>query len=237
LSLIWQRWHVPFDKFIFSIYVLHNLLLWRYFHWNSLTLLVTLMFFNIVQICVQSILPTYCPSHLIWHFGFIFCLKIPWITFIFNLSGDIVVFDSFKNCSLSLMFKVTLRSGTIVDSPFKTFMNFSGISFFIFEKSEIQFLLSINILYISWQLLTFVLFESQISLLCRNEVNTKGLSLKLWKSYKIYWFLEWNQCHYYTIESVPVILTMIGYMFCKKMVIYLNLELIHFCWYAVFFQQ
>ena len=142
-----------------------------------------MIFFNFVQICVQSILPPYCLSHLIWHFGFIFCLKIPWITFIFNLSGNIVVFDSFKNCSLSLIFKVTLRSGTIVDSPFKTVMNFSGIDFFILENSEIQFLLSINKLYISWQLLNFVLFESQISfivrkLLCRNEVNTKGLFLK-----------------------------------------------------------
>ena len=47
------------------------------------------------------------------------------------------------------MFKVTLRFGTIVDSPFKTFMNFSGIAFFILENSEIQFLLSINKLYIS----------------------------------------------------------------------------------------
>jgi hypothetical protein len=41
-------------------------------------------------------------------------------------------------------------SGTISVSPFKTFMNFSGISFFfIVENSEIQFLLSINKLYIS----------------------------------------------------------------------------------------
>ena len=103
-------------------------ILWRHFHWNSLTLLVTLIFSNFVQICVQSILPPYCSSHLIWHFGFIFCLKISWITFIFNLSGDIVVFDSFKNCSLSLIFKVTLRAGTIVVSPFKTIMNFSGIA-------------------------------------------------------------------------------------------------------------
>jgi hypothetical protein len=38
------------------------------------------------------------------------------------------------NCSLSLIFKVTLRSGTIVVSPFKTFMNFSGISFFNLRK-------------------------------------------------------------------------------------------------------
>ena len=37
-----------------------------------------------------------------------------------------------------MIFKVTLRSGTIVVSPFKTFMNFSGISFFILENSEIQ---------------------------------------------------------------------------------------------------
>jgi hypothetical protein len=85
--------------------------------------------------------------------------------------------------SLSLIFKVTLRSGTIVVSSFKTFMNFSGIHFFILENSEIQFLLSINKLYISWQILKFVLFESQISfivrkLLCRNEVNTNGLFLK-----------------------------------------------------------
>jgi hypothetical protein len=43
-------------------------------------------------------------------------------------------------------------------------MNFSGISFFfIVENSEIQFLLSINKLYISWQLLNFLLFESHIS--------------------------------------------------------------------------
>ena len=66
------------------------------------------------------------------------------MTFIFNLSGDIVVFDSFKNCSLSLIFKVTLRCGTIVVSPFKTLMNFSGIAFLSLENSEIQFLLSIN---------------------------------------------------------------------------------------------
>jgi hypothetical protein len=57
------------------------------------------------------------------------------------------IWDS--NNGLSLIFKVTLRSGTIVVSPFKTFMNFSGISFFILENSEIQFLLSINKLYIS----------------------------------------------------------------------------------------
>jgi hypothetical protein len=49
-----------------------------------------------------------CSPHLIWHFGFIFCLKIPLITFIFNWSGDIVVFGSFTNCRLSLIFKVTL---------------------------------------------------------------------------------------------------------------------------------
>jgi hypothetical protein len=54
-----------------------------------------------------------------------------------------------------------------IDSILKTF---------ILENSEIQFLLSINKLYISWQLLKFILFESQISfivrkLLCRNEVN------------------------------------------------------------------
>jgi hypothetical protein len=60
-------------------------------------------------------------------------------------------------------------------------MNFSGIAFFILENSEIQFLLSINKLYISWQLLKFVLFESQISfivrkLLCRNEVNPNTIS-------------------------------------------------------------
>ena len=64
-------------------------------------------------------------------------------------------------------------------------MNFSGIAFFfILENSEIQYLLSINKLYISWQLLKFVLFESQISfivrkLLCRNEVNTNGLFSKV----------------------------------------------------------
>jgi hypothetical protein len=45
---------------------------------------------------------------------------------VINLSGDIVVFDSFNNCSLSLIFRVTLRSGTIVVSPFKTIMNFSA---------------------------------------------------------------------------------------------------------------
>jgi hypothetical protein len=39
---------------------------------------------------------------------------------IFNLSGDIVVFDSFRNCSLSLIFKVTQRSGTIVVSPYES---------------------------------------------------------------------------------------------------------------------
>jgi hypothetical protein len=55
---------------------------------------------------------------------------------------------TFKNKPLGLS-KVTLRSGTIVVSPFKTFMNFSGISFFILENPEIQFLLSINKLYIS----------------------------------------------------------------------------------------
>jgi hypothetical protein len=48
-----------------------------------------------------------------------------------------VVFDSFKNCSLSLIFKVTLRSGTIVVSPFKTFMKFSGIAFFYLLKTRI----------------------------------------------------------------------------------------------------
>jgi hypothetical protein len=32
---------------------------------------------------------------------------------------------------------VILHSGTIVVSPFKTFMNFSGIAFFILENSEI----------------------------------------------------------------------------------------------------
>ena len=96
----------------------------------------------------------------------------------------IVIFDSFNFFSLSLRLKVTLRSGTIVVSPFKTFMNFSGISFFvILENSEIQFLLPINKLYISWQLLNFLLFESHISfivrkLLCRNEVNTIDLFFK-----------------------------------------------------------
>jgi hypothetical protein len=84
-------------------------------------LLVTLIFFDFVQIYVQLIWPPYCSSYLIWHFGFIFCLKIPWIIFIFNLSGDIVVFDSFKNCSLSLILNVTLRSGTISVSLFNTF--------------------------------------------------------------------------------------------------------------------
>ena len=98
-------------------------ILWRHFHWNSLTLLVTLIFFNFVQMCVQSIFTPYCSSHLIWHFGFIFCLKIPWITFIFNLAGDLVVFDSYKNCSLSLILKVTLRSGTISVSPFNTLLH------------------------------------------------------------------------------------------------------------------
>jgi hypothetical protein len=83
-----------------------------------------------------------------------------------------------------LILKVTLRSGIIVVSPFKTFMNFRGFHFFILENSEIQFLLSINKLYIPWQLLKFVLFESQISfivckLLCRNEVSTIGLLLKV----------------------------------------------------------
>jgi hypothetical protein len=87
--------------------------------------------------------PNWCPINinpvlffpLNLTFWFYICLKIPWITFIFNLSDDIVVFNSFKNCSLSLIFKVTLRSGTIVVSPFKTFMNFSGIAFFILENS------------------------------------------------------------------------------------------------------
>ena len=131
LSLIWQRWHFLFDKFICFNLRFVKFILWRNFHWNSLTLLVTLFSFNFVQICIQSIIHPYCSSHLIWHFGFIFWLNISWITFLFNWSGDIVVFDSFKNCSLSLILKVTLRSGTIVDSPFKTFMNFSGIAFFL----------------------------------------------------------------------------------------------------------
>jgi hypothetical protein len=50
--------------------------------------------------------------------------------------------------------------------------------------TKLKFLLSINKLYISCQLLKFVLFESQISFivrkwLCRNEVNTNGLFLKV----------------------------------------------------------
>jgi hypothetical protein len=51
-----------------------------------------------------------------------------------KLSGDIVEFDSFKFFSLSLILKVTLRSGTIVVSPFKTFMNFSGIALFLLRQ-------------------------------------------------------------------------------------------------------
>ena len=63
--LFWQRWHFPFDKFICFNLCSVEFILWRHFHWNSLTLLVTLIFFNFVQICVQSILPPYCSSHLI----------------------------------------------------------------------------------------------------------------------------------------------------------------------------
>jgi hypothetical protein len=41
--------------------VIFNIVMWEiwkiHFHWNSFTLLVTLIFFNFVQICVQSILP------------------------------------------------------------------------------------------------------------------------------------------------------------------------------------
>jgi hypothetical protein len=130
--------------------------------------------------CVQLIFTPYSSSHLIWHFGFIFCLEIPWITFIFNWAGDLVVFDSFKNCSLSLIVKVTLFQFHLLI----LLWTFWGLLCFILENSEIQFLLSINKLHMSWQLLKFVLFKSQISfiirkLLCRNEVNTIGLFLKV----------------------------------------------------------
>jgi hypothetical protein len=50
-----------------------------------------------------------------------------------------------------------------------------------------------------------VLFESPISfivrkLLCRNEVNINGLFLKVIEELQNILVLEWNQCHYYTIE-------------------------------------
>jgi hypothetical protein len=32
------------------------------------------------------------------------------------------------------------------------------------------------------------------------KVNTIGLFLKVIEELQIFWFLEWNQCHYYTIE-------------------------------------
>jgi hypothetical protein len=61
----------------------------------------------------------------------IFCLKIPWIIFIFNLSSDIVVLNSFKNCSLSLILKASQHFDTILVSHFKTFMYFREL-FFLF---------------------------------------------------------------------------------------------------------
>ena len=81
-------------------------------------------------------------------------------------------------------------------------MNFSGIAFFILENSEIQFLLSINKLYISCQRSKFVLFESQISfivrkLLCRNEVNTNGLFLKVIE--------ELQNILFFTMESMSLL--------------------------------
>jgi hypothetical protein len=56
-----------------------------------------------------------------------------------------------------LILKVTLRSSTIVVSPFKTFMNFSGIALFLLRQlwntvSPIYYKL-----YISWQPLIFYL--------------------------------------------------------------------------------
>jgi hypothetical protein len=48
-----------------------------------------------------------------------------------------IVFTSFLQSNLrtiTLILKVTLSSGTIVVSPFKTFMNFSEITFFYLRK-------------------------------------------------------------------------------------------------------
>ena len=81
-------------------------------------------------------------------------LSCPWIIFIFNLSGDIVVLNSFKNWSSSLILKVTQHSDTILVSHsdtilvshFNTFMYFRELFFFILKNCEMQFLLLINIL-------------------------------------------------------------------------------------------
>ena len=69
-------------------------------------------------------------------------LSCPWIIFIFNLSGDIVVLNSFKNWSSSLILKVTQHSDTILVShsdtilvsPYSTFMYLRELFFFYFKK-------------------------------------------------------------------------------------------------------
>ena len=73
-----------------------------------MTLLVTLIFFNFVQICVQSILPLYCSSHLIT------CLILSWNPRKINKMNDTIYIRIFHQ-------KVCMNNSNISDGNFPNF--------------------------------------------------------------------------------------------------------------------